>query len=180
MVQKTQNLDLFVPAHVYRRPIRAARSGGLVKWFALCVCAVATGCQPGASKIQPSLTTDTRSASLEDEASRAAFLARYIELPSELDARAFHVIYHDQSGGLVPGPSDYTISMALRGDESALRARLEGTTERSCEDVGVLLVESAPELQGALPRVTACYERRGARYKVSWGAGLLLEERFAR
>lgn len=187
VIKNIQTSRLFFPASGVWRDRRAGSSPYAGVMRALCWCAllltlsVMVGCQLGAKGEVSSLTTNTRSAELGDEVSRRGFLTRYIKLPADLEVQAFHVIYHDQSGGLVPGPSDYVISMALRGDEATLRARVEGARARQCEGFEELLVESVRELQGAEALSnTKCYERQGARYKVSWGSGVLLEERFAR
>ena len=63
---------------------------------------------------QSSRTTDTRSDTLPTAAARVEFLARYLKLQAPVTDASFHVVWHDNSGGLVPGPSDWSIVAALR------------------------------------------------------------------
>ena len=63
---------------------------------------------------QPSRTTDTRSDTLPTAAARVKFLARYLKLRAPVTDASFHVVWHDNGGGLVPGPSDWSIVAALR------------------------------------------------------------------
>jgi len=60
-----------------------------------------------------SLTTDTHSAQFATDAEKIAFLRRYLVFASPVEATEFHVVYHDNSGG-VPGPSDWDIHAALK------------------------------------------------------------------
>jgi hypothetical protein len=71
----------------------------------------ACGAPGGAST---SLTTDTRSAQFATEAEKIAFLRRYVRLYSPVEATEFHIVYHDNSGGRVPGPSDWDMRVALK------------------------------------------------------------------
>jgi len=76
----------------------------------LVLVALATpGCRRSAS-----LTTDTRSSQIASQEDKQAFLARYLRFASPVEAAEFHVTYHDNSGGLVPGPSDWDIRAVLR------------------------------------------------------------------
>jgi hypothetical protein len=61
-----------------------------------------------------SLTTDTRSAQLATDAEKIAFLHRYITLYSAVEATEFHIVYHDNAGGAVPGPSDWDMRVAVK------------------------------------------------------------------
>lgn len=63
---------------------------------------------------QASRTTDTRSETLPTAAARVEFLARYVKLRAPVSDASFHVVWHDNSGGGVPGPSDWSIVAALR------------------------------------------------------------------
>lgn len=61
-----------------------------------------------------SLSTDTRSSSLGSEAEKLAFLKRYLIMHSEVDAAEFHIRYQDNSGGLVPGPSEWDVQVVMK------------------------------------------------------------------
>jgi hypothetical protein len=73
---------------------------------------------------QPSRTTDTRSDTLPTPAARVEFLARYLKLRAPVTDAAFHVVWHDNSGGGVPGPSDWSIVAALRVSPADAKAWL--------------------------------------------------------
>ena len=60
------------------------------------------------------MTTDTRSASLANDPAKLAFLQRYLKLPSEVHATEFHITFKDNRKGIVAGPSDYDIRVAVK------------------------------------------------------------------
>lgn len=60
------------------------------------------------------LTTDTDSRSLPDRDKRLAFLARYLTAKSALTDAEYVIHYRDNSGGGVPGPSDYDVRAVLQ------------------------------------------------------------------
>ena len=51
-------------------------------------------------------STDTRSKMLGSAAARSAFLCAYALCPTVPKDAAFHVVFHDNSRGLISGPSD--------------------------------------------------------------------------
>lgn len=61
-----------------------------------------------------SLTTDTDSQSLPDRQQRLEFLARYLRLRSPVSDAEYIIRYQDNSGGGVPGPSDWDIRAVLQ------------------------------------------------------------------
>lgn len=56
-----------------------------------------------------SLTTNTHSASFQTIEEKIDFLKKYIKIESSYSTLDYHIIFHDNSGGLVPGPSDWNI-----------------------------------------------------------------------
>lgn len=62
----------------------------------------------------PSRTTDTHSAALADDTAKRAFLERYLTLKSAVKATEFHIVFHDNSAGGIPGPSDWDMQVALK------------------------------------------------------------------
>jgi hypothetical protein len=54
-------------------------------------------------------STDTSSASLPTLAERVDFLQRYVTFRRDYRELDFRVVYHNNGGGLVPGPSDWDI-----------------------------------------------------------------------
>jgi hypothetical protein len=86
----------------------------------------ACGARGGAST---SLTTDTRSAQFATDAEKIAFLRRYVTLYSQVEATEFHIVYHDNSGGRVPGPSDWDMRVALKVAPGGVPAWTSGLRE---------------------------------------------------
>lgn len=69
---------------------------------------------------QKSKTTNTDSTSLKDREQKLAFLRKYMShMEGVLDAE-YHIVYHDNSAGAVPGPSDYSITVALLVEPDSL------------------------------------------------------------
>lgn len=62
------------------------------------------GCSPSGPK-----TTNTSSDSLPSLEQRIEFLERYITFRRGYVDLSFHVLYQNNSGGMVPGPSDWDI-----------------------------------------------------------------------
>lgn len=75
------------------------------------VAACSSSSPPAASR---SLTTDTDSRALPDVAQRLAFLARYLRFKSPVSDAEYIIHYHDNSGGSIPGPSDWDIRAVLQ------------------------------------------------------------------
>lgn len=86
------------------------------RWILVLLACLATACA------SPSKTTDTRSKTLPDDASRRQFLNPYFPLPSEVKDLTFHVTYRDNSGGMVPGPSDYDIRVLAEVKPESVKA----------------------------------------------------------
>lgn len=115
-------------------------------WLPAAVLALAAlACGQGAS-----LTTDTRSSQFATDAEKIAFLARYLKLPSPVEAAEFHVRYQDNSRGLVPGPSDWDVRAVVRVQPAE--------TARWAEGLRRLPVGAAPSVD------------------LSWGHALLPDE----
>ena len=71
------------------------------------VFAVAGGCT------EKNRSTDTLSGTLPDAKARAAFLCSYALCASPVQDAVFHVVYQDNSGGLIAGPDDAEIHAVL-------------------------------------------------------------------
>jgi hypothetical protein len=78
-------------------------------------CACSPGSTPEAAQ-GGSLTTDTDSRSLPDKDQRLAFLGRYLRAKSPIVDAEFIIRYRDNSGGAIPGPSDWDIRAVLQVD----------------------------------------------------------------
>ena len=59
-------------------------------------------------------TTDTRSTQFATDSEKLAFLKQYLTMSSAVEAAEYHIVYHDNSSGGVPGPSDWDIQVVLK------------------------------------------------------------------
>src|SRR5207302_748797 len=76
---------------------------------ALALCLLVAGCKEDRGR-----STDTRSANIQSKELKLAFLKDYVGGPTPpLDAE-FHLVFHDNSGGLLAGPSDYEYQLVIR------------------------------------------------------------------
>lgn len=109
---------------------------------------------------RPSLTTNTRSESLPTPEERVAFLGRYLRFRSAVRDAAFDINYHDNSTGLLPGPSDWTMWAGLLLPTGAISSWLEDA--RPCQE------SPKPELERIVPATwkvsspARCLERDGS------------------
>jgi hypothetical protein len=62
---------------------------------------------------QQSRTTDTHSLAMTSVSEKVAFLNRYAKMPSTPLDVEFHIIYQDNAGGMVAGPSEWDIKFAV-------------------------------------------------------------------
>ena len=83
------------------------------RWMLVLLLALALAACGGAGRGAASKTTDTHSAAFATDAEKIAFLEQYLTLASPIAATEFHVVYHDNATGLVPGPSDWDIQTVM-------------------------------------------------------------------
>lgn len=67
-------------------------------------------------------TTKTTSAALPTVAERVAFVQRYVTFRRTYETLDFDVAYQDNSGGLVPGPSDWDVRIVATVPAAELSA----------------------------------------------------------
>jgi hypothetical protein len=77
---------------------------------------------------QTSLTTDTVSSQFATNQEKIAFLERYLKLPTKIEAAEYHIIYHDNSTGRVPGPSDWDMRVVVKVASEDMLTWLESLT----------------------------------------------------
>lgn len=58
-----------------------------------------------------------------------AFLNKYLIMPSEVLDAEYYIFYQDNSTGMVPGPSDWDIRVALKVKEADIPLWIEGMEE---------------------------------------------------
>ena len=115
-------------------------------WWLLFLLFLAAGCS---SRPSADLTTDTKSTELTTEGEKIEFLGRYVTFKSAVSQTVFHIIYYDNSGGLVPGPSDWDIRAVMRVED--VTGWIEGKTVVDSADFswaeGLLTDELRPTSQ---------------------------------
>jgi len=113
----------------------------------------------------PSLTTDTRSTAFSSSGERVAFLGRYVKLRDPVTDAAFHIVYHD-NGGLLPGPSDWSIVAAMRvslRDEAAWLADAKPVSTEGVSGQSASPTSARPEIPASwnVTSVGTSYVRAG-------------------
>lgn len=116
-----------------------------------------------------SLTTDTRSTYFETAEEKLAFLETYLKLPSEVADAEYHIMYHDNSGGLVPGPSDWEIRAAIKVAEADVSLWSDEMKRVLPEQIDLAWWEDlrSEALTWTADEVTECYRRPGTRTYVA-------------
>jgi hypothetical protein len=82
-------------------------------WWGVALCLLAA-CN------EKSRSTDTRSATLPTAKQRVGFLCAYALCPSPAKDAAFHVVFRDNSRGLIPGPDDADVRAVLQVEKDEL------------------------------------------------------------
>jgi hypothetical protein len=135
---------------------------------------VLAGCGMG-GQAAPSKTTDTRSSTLASDAEKIAFLRRYLVLASPVHQTEFHVVYHDNSGGLVPGPSDWDIQAIMRVAPDEMPRWTDGMQPAQADSVDLAwlhaLQRSAPGWLASAPPIV--YQRSGELVALFEGDGMV-------
>jgi hypothetical protein len=134
--------------------------------------------------VSASLTTDTFSAQFATDAEKIAFLRRYVTLSSPVETTEFHIVYHDNSGGAVPGPSDWDMRVALKVAPADVSAWTSGLQEAESTDADFswatdLLPNTSRWARASQPRVyrrasggviVVAYASEGVIFKRMWTA----------
>jgi hypothetical protein len=76
-----------------------------------------------------SFTTDTMSLQFARGEEKIAFLERYLNLPTKVEAAEYHIVFYDNSKGRVPGPSDWDIRVVVKVAPKDIPLWLESLTE---------------------------------------------------
>lgn len=96
---------------------------------------------------EKSRSTDTRSTTLKTAKARSSFLCAYALCASPVKDAAFHVVFHDNSGGLLAGPDDSDIRAIVSVDKDDLEK-----WTRSCTPARV---DARPEWLGEIASGTS-------------------------
>ena len=106
-------------------------------------------------------STDTHSRTFSTDEEKIEFLKRYVTLYSPVKATEFHIVYHDNSTGSVPGPSDWNMKRALLVEPENIQAWLVDFEEVSKDHCDVswaseMLSNESRWNRTSMPR---CYQR---------------------
>lgn len=121
------------------------------------------------------MSTDTHSKQFATDTAKIQFLKRYLSFPTAVEAAEFHVVYHDNSGGMVPGPSDWDMQVVLKvapQDLSAWTHNLKVTSEQQDLAWGYRLAQqrgwkpqSKPKVYTGAGKIVAVFEKEGFIFK---------------
>jgi hypothetical protein len=106
-------------------------------------------------------STDTHSRTFSTDEEKIEFLKRYVTLYSPVKATEFHIVYHDNSTGSVPGSSDWNIKVALLVEPENIQAWLvdfEEVSKDHCDFpwASEVLPNESRWNRSSIPR---CYQR---------------------
>lgn len=120
-------------------------------------------------------STNTHSKQFTTDAEKISFLKRYLVLPSAVEAAEFHVVFYDNSGGGVPGPSDWDIQAVLKVAPKHLSAwtqNLRVTDQKQDLAWGYRLAQqqdwklnATPKVYTAAGKTVAIFEKEGFIFK---------------
>ncbi len=89
-------------------------------------------------------STDTYSTNFSQESEKIVFLKKYVKCFSPVSAAEFHIIYHDNSTGLVPGPSDGDLKIVIRIAPSDIPKWTAGFREVEKDDIDLSWIPDIP------------------------------------
>jgi hypothetical protein len=122
-----------------------------------------------------SMSTDTHSKQFATDTEKIQFLKRYLSFPTAVETAEFHVVYHDNSGGGIPGPSDWDIQAVLNVAPQNLSAwthNAKVTAEKQDLAWGYSLaqqrgwkLQSEPKVYTASGKIVAIFEKEGLIFK---------------
>lgn len=134
----------------------------------------------GSGKRVASKTTDTHSRTFSTDADKIAFLEQYLLLVSPIQATEFHIVYHDNESGAIPGPSDWDMQAIMLVEPADLPRWTEDMQAVAEQDadltwVDALLPEdqrwkitSQPVIYEKSGALVAIFEQEGIVFKRVW------------
>lgn len=111
--------------------------------FILMLLPSLNGCGSGEQSGPPS--TDTRSTTIPELADRIDFLQTYVSFDRQYEQLEFNINFKNNSGGFVPGPSDWDIQLVAKVPPHEIPLWTEGL-KPSSEEEGLWLSWLAPEI----------------------------------
>jgi hypothetical protein len=126
-------------------------------------------------KPEHNMSADTHSKPFATDTDKIQFLKRYLTLSTVVEAAEFHVVYHDNSRGVIPGPSDWDIQAVLKvapQDLSAWTHNVKETSTKQDLAWGYSLAQqrgwkllSAPKVYTAAGKIVALFEKERIIFK---------------
>ena len=108
-------------------------------------------------------TTDTWSFDFDNRDEKLSFLADYLLAPSEVLDAEYHIVFYDNSGGFVPGPSDWDIRVAVKIHPEDLTLWIDESTEESADEIDLAWWEGLKSDDISWSKDGAIYYRRPGR-----------------
>jgi hypothetical protein len=87
------------------------------RYFLLLAAVLAAGCKPSGPP-----TTQTKSSQFATLAQRANFLHQYVPFQRTYETLDFDIMYQNNGGGMVPGPSDWDVRLVATVPASEMQA----------------------------------------------------------
>jgi hypothetical protein len=119
-----------------------------------------TGCSAN-SLLKENLSTDTWSSIFEDQEDKIDFFKKYVACPTEILDAEYHIDFHDNSGGFVPGPSDWKICAAIKVDAGDIAAWTDGLVVVPEEDIDMTWWNELDTADWDFSGTAAYYKRPG-------------------
>ncbi|MCL2812897.1 MAG: hypothetical protein FWD25_13545, partial [Clostridia bacterium] len=70
-------------------------------------------------------TTNTKSSVFDSKSEKIEFLKKYLLTYSEIADAEYHIVFYDNSTGLIPGPSDWDLKVAIKISPTEIDGWLE-------------------------------------------------------
>jgi len=115
--------------------VKSGRRKVVIISAALTLCIIAVSIPIIFKADSPDRTTDTWSHSFSDMDEKLAFFEEYLIAPSEVLDVEYHIEYHDNSKGAVPGPSDWDIRAALKIKPEDISLWTDGFSEIPTDEI---------------------------------------------
>ncbi len=135
----------------------------LVSVLATALITLTAHAQRTATPATTDLSTDTHSSTFATAEERLEFLDRYLNFPTQPKDAQFTLVYHDNSRGFPPGPSDWDLQIVVWLEPGELPLWLKDMQGVEASDGFDWVSELSPNLSASLLDKAQFYEAPGKR-----------------